>query len=1177
MTSPRISVAARGACEAKKWLSLLRGVPGFATEAALFTGPSAFEEAAKSADGEVCVVVADSALLRDAGPEQAGCLWAAKPGAGLVVLCDAGDAALGEELLGRGPADYRMKDALDADMFKRAVLYAADRARAAVKGHCSDERSRELFESNPLPMLIYDLESMRILRVNASAAEHFGYSTAEMLELTLEDLHSAEEWERLRENVNGVTEGRDDAGVWQHLRKGGSVRFAQITSHTTRFEGRRAEIVLIHDVTEERDARNELMRSTVLLRIAGDMAKLGGWHVDLREGRVLWSDETAAVHGKPPGFSPTVEEGMRYYAPEFRGPIQAAFEACVQHGKPYDLELQIINAEGERVWVRSIGEAVRDESGRITGVHGAFQDISTQKAGEAEVRKLASRLYNTLESITDAFFTLDLQWCFKYVNAEAERLLRRARTSLLERNVWTEFPEAVGSTFEREYRRAVESNVTVGFEDYYPPLETWFEVKAYPSNEGLAVYFRDVTLRKFQERLRRGETEILEMIVGESPLGGILEAIAKLADELGKGTLTSILLVEDSEGVKRCLRTGAAPSLPAAFSRSVDGVDIGPGVGSCGTAAFTREEVVTEDIAADPWWAGYREAASVHGLRACWSWPVLDASGRAVATVAMYRREPGRPDDWARELAGRIVHLVSVAVDSRRRAKALRESEARLAEQAALLDKANDAILTRDLDHTILFWNDGAERLYGWTAAEAVGRSIMELLYQEPSDFLAATKSVLETGEWRGEIRQYTKAGTRVVVAGRWTLVRDSFGRPKSILAINSDVTDRKKLEQQFLRAQRMESIGTLAGGIAHDLNNVLSPIMMAMDLLKLRIDDPGALDLLENIRKSARRGADMVSQVLSFARGMEGRRIEVQVRHIVSDIENILGETFPKNITVRTRYPKDLWTVDGDPTQIHQVLLNLCVNARDAMPEGGDLRIAAGNIVVDEQYASMNFEASEGPHVRIEVEDTGTGIPPEVIEKIFDPFFTTKEIGKGTGLGLSTALTIVKSHGGFMRVYSDPGVGTRFRFYLPASAESTNGDEHEEEEELPRGNGETVLVVDDEASVRQITRQTLVAFGYKVLLAADGAEGVAVYAPRREEIDVVLTDIMMPVMDGPSMIRVLRRLNPDVRVIAASGMAANGRMARAADAGVEHFLPKPYSADILLRSIRDVLQAGSA
>ncbi len=1174
MTSPRIAVAARGAREAERWLELLRGVPGFAAVPTVFSGSTAFEEAVADADGEVRVVVVDSALLHGDGRERVGRFWEVEPGAGLVVLCDAGDADLGEALLCLGPVDYRMKDALDADELKRAVLYAADRARAAAKAHCSDARSRELFDSNPLPMLIYDLASLRILSANTSAAEHFGYSREELLELTLEDLHPADEQERLRENVEGVTEGRDDAGLWQHLRKDGSLRFARITSHTMHFEGRRAEIVLIHDVTEEREARNELMRSTALLRIAGEMAKLGGWHVDVSGDRVLWSDETAAIHGESPGHSPAVDDGIRYYAPEYRGAIRAAFEACMQSGESYDLELEIINAAGKRVWVRAIGEAVRDESGRITGVHGAFQDISVQKAGEAEVRKLASRLYSTLESITDAFFTLDPEWRFSYVNAEAERLLRRPRTALLERNVWTEFPEAVGSTFEREYRRAVESNVTVGFEEYFPPLDTWFEVRAYPSHEGLAVYFRDITLRKYQERLRLGETEILERIVGESPLGGILEAIAKLADELGQGTLTSILLVEDAEGAERCLRTGAAPGLPAAFSRAVDGVAIGPGAGSCGTAAYSREAVVTEDIAADPRWAGYREAATIHGLRACWSWPVIDASGKAVATVAMYRREPGAPDEWARELAGRIVHLVSVAVDSRRRAKALRESEARLAEQAALLDKATDAILTRDLDHNILFWNKSAERLYGWTAEEAVGRSGKELLYHEPADFLAATQTVMEKGEWRGEIRQYTKAGTRITVEGRWTLVKDDFGRPKSILAINTDITDRKKLEQQFLRAQRMESIGTLAGGIAHDLNNVLSPIMMAMDLLKLRIEDPGVLDLLENIRKSARRGADMVSQVLSFARGMEGRRIEVQVRHIVSDIEKILGETFPKNIVVRSRYPKDLWTVEGDPTQLHQVLLNLCVNARDAMPDGGDLRITAGNMVVDEQYASMNLEASEGPHVRIEVEDSGTGIPPEVIDRIFDPFFTTKDIGQGTGLGLSTALSIIKSHGGFIRVYSDPGVGTRFRIYLPASLESTNGDDSEEEEEMPRGNGETVLVVDDEASVRQITRQTLEVFGYKVLLAGDGAEGVAVYAPRRDEIDVVLTDITMPVMDGPSMIRVLRRLNPDVRVIAASGMAANGRMARAADAGVEHFLPKPYSADSLLRAIRDVLQA---
>jgi PAS domain S-box-containing protein len=386
------------------------------------------------------------------------------------------------------------------------------------------------------------------------------------------------------------------------------------------------------------------------------------------------------------------------------------------------------------------------------------------------------------------------------------------------------------------------------------------------------------------------------------------------------------------------------------------------------------------------------------------------------------------------------------------------------------------------------------------------------------------------------------------------------------------DLTARKKLEQQFLRSQRMEGIGTLAGGMAHNLNNVLAPIIMSIDLLKLQHSDPGDTDLLDALSSSAHRGAAMVRQILLFARGVEGQRMPVQAKHVIQDMEKIANDTFLKHVQVRTILPDDLWSILGDPTQIQQVLLNLCVNARDAMPEGGTLTLAAENVQLDAHYARVNPAASPGPYVVLRIEDTGTGIAPAVIERMFDPFFTTKEIGKGTGLGLSTSLAIVKSHGGFMQVYSEVGKGTTIKVYFPGRTDLAGETVTAVIPDMPRGHGERILVVDDEPSVREITRRTLEAFGYRVVLASDGAEAVAIVARQGADVAAVITDMMMPVMDGPATIQVLLKLRAGLPIIGASGLSANGSVARAASLGVTHFLAKPYTAAELLQTLRQVL-----
>ncbi|HTH50848.1 MAG TPA: PAS domain S-box protein, partial [Pyrinomonadaceae bacterium] len=364
-----------------------------------------------------------------------------------------------------------------------------------------------------------------------------------------------------------------------------------------------------------------------------------------------------------------------------------------------------------------------------------------------------------------------------------------------------------------------------------------------------------------------------------------------------------------------------------------------------------------------------------------------------------------------------------------------KEAEERIRQQASLLDQASDAILVCDLEHSITYWNKSAERIYGWTENEVLGKKTWDILRGGNTSHLPLVNEAFAKGDrWSSDLEHVTRDGKKLIVDSRWTLVRGEGGQADHILMTNTDITEQRLTEEHLFRAQRMESIGTLAGGIAHDMNNILSPILMATDMLRMTATDADATRWLGMVKENADRGAELVKQVLTFARGMAGERITVQLKHIVKDLVAVLKETFPKSITVKFNVDADLWTIMADPTQVHQILMNLCINARDAMPTGGTLTISARNVHLDENYARMHIDADPGAYVLVTVVDTGTGMSADVQQRIFDPFFTTKSVGEGTGLGLSTALTLVKSHGGFMNVYSEEKKGTQFSIYFPSA-----------------------------------------------------------------------------------------------------------------------------------------------
>jgi PAS domain S-box-containing protein len=515
-------------------------------------------------------------------------------------------------------------------------------------------------------------------------------------------------------------------------------------------------------------------------------------------------------------------------------------------------------------------------------------------------------------------------------------------------------------------------------------------------------------------------------------------------------------------------------------------------------------------------------------------------------------------------LAGSVLFNSVEWYRMRRRLEAARRlAEAKIREQAALIDKAHDAILVQDLAGKILYANPSAERLYGWTSAQLLaGAAEDELFSPDAAAAQTACTTALQQGEWNGELRQQTRSGQAVIVASRWTLIRDDAGRPRGLLLINSDITEKKLLEAQFLRTQRMNTVGTLAGGMAHDLNNALAPILMGVQLLRRKTIDEDAVKLLGLMETNTIRGADLVRQVLLFARGRGGEFERLEPGPLVREMEKLVRETFPKNIAVESFLPEDLWAVRGNPTQIHQVLLNLCVNARDAMPDGGRLSFAADNVELTAAEAAAIPEAKSGEYVSLLVSDTGTGIPPEVRAKMFEAFFTTKGEGRGTGIGLSTVMGIVKSHGGCLRVESEPGQGTIFEVFLPRAAGTASAEPSAASATPPRGDGELILVADDERAIRELIGDGLTSQGYRVLVAADGAGAFELFKQHQSAVRLFLTDAAMPVMDGARAIAEVRRLQPGLPVILTGAGPADAQSHESASL---IRLPKPFSLDELL------------
>ncbi len=759
------------------------------------------------------------------------------------------------------------------------------------------------------------------------------------------------------------------------------------------------------DISEQKRLAEQLRRRNSLARIAGRLALVGGWALDVASGDFEWSPEVHKIVGWPEGRPlPSVDGVWALHPRQWQAPLREGLERCVAEARPYRLDAEVVTPAGEKKWVTVAAEPEVDASGRVLRVVGILQDITARRREQDELGQVATSLRATLDSMSDAFYLLDHDWRFVFVNAQAELQLNRPATELIGCRLWDEFPETLVAPEFEAYRQAMHDGQARSFEVWYGPLHNWFEISVYPSPRGLAVYFRTVTERK------------------------------QLTAEL--------------------------------------------------TASEERFRYVAEATADAVW-------------------------------------------DW---------------------------------------DLRSDAI----------WWSSGIQSLFGYAPedVEPDSRSWTSRIHPGELDrVVEGIHAVIDKGgvQWRDEYSFRCRDGRYARVVDRGFVIRDAEGRPVRMVGGMMDITERMTLEEQLRQSQRLESVGQLTGGMAHDFNNLLTVILGNAEVLSDALEhDPGLRGLAQMVAQAAERGAELTQRMLAFARKQSLEPQPVDANAMLAGMDALLRRTLGEHIEIEMACDPGLWTALADLAQLESAVLNLCLNARDAMPRGGRLVIKTDNARLQDAYVAQNPDVQAGDYVVVSVSDTGTGIAPETIGRVFEPFFTTKEIGKGTGLGLSMVYGYVKQSGGHVALESEPGRGTHVRLYLPRH-------DGEAVRVLPRdetveGGSGIILLVEDDALVRSFAQTRLESLGYRVLAAANGHEALAVLHAG-EPVDLLFTDVVMPGgMNGSQLAAAAAALRPSLPVLFASGYAEDamdrhGRL----DAGVQ-LLRKPYRQAELARRVKQAM-----
>ena len=1017
----------------------------------------------------------------------------------------------------------------------------------------------------------------RVTLFNAAAEQRFGYPAAQALGQPIsrfipKELHAPPDAQ------GQPVESLSHVVRWGNrgVRADGEEFPIEASVSRTSAGGQKLYTVVVRDVTERRRAEEALRQAAGDLAEAQGIARLGSWRWQVGADRVTWSDELCRIFGLDPGGHPaTFEAVFERIHPGDRERCRRVVEEALRTGEPFTCRHRIVCPDGAVRELEGRGKVVANGDGAPREIVGTAQDVTEARRAEERLRLLGAAVEQETSAVVITTAELDLPgprilfvnpaftrmtgYSAEEVIGQTPRLLQGPRT---DRAVLDELRARL-SRGEEFYGEAV------NYRKDGTPYHLGWHVNPIRDGDGRVTHYvsvqRDITERKRAEeeaerraRFKAFGEGVMVAFAQSGALRQVLQGCAEAVVRHLGAAFARVWTLNEQEGV---LELQASAGLDTHLDGPHGRVPVGQG--EVGWIARERKAHLTNDIPGDPH-VGDREWARREGMVAFAGHPLV-VENRLVGVIALFARQPLPPDTL--DALGSVADTIAQGIERKR-------AEERLRQQAVLLDKATDAILLLDPEDRVLYWNRGAERLYGWTAAEALGHRVEALYAREHiTERQEALRAVAERGEWGGELPRVTRAGRQLTVESRWTLLRDDAGRPRGKLLIDTDVTEKKKLEAQLLHAQRMEGIGQLAGGVAHDFNNLLTIISGYSEILLAGLR-PGdrSYDLLREIHRAGDRAASLTRQLLAFSRKQILAPKVLDLNALVAEAEKMLGRLIGEDVALAAVLDPALGKVKADPGQIEQILVNLAVNARDAMPTGGHITVETRNVELEESYTRGHEDVRPGPYVLLTVTDTGCGMDEATRVRIFEPFFTTKEVGKGTGLGLSTVFGIVKQSGGHIAVYSEPGRGTTFKIYLPRVVETEPADASAAASyRMPRGT-ETILLAEDEGAARAMVRMALEGQGYTVLEAGDGEEAARLFRQHPGPVHLLLTDVVMPRMSGRQLAELAVGLRPQTKVLYVSGYTDDAVIRHGVvQAGVP-FLQKPFTLAALARKVREVL-----